>query len=178
MDELVSELYKRHDFFKKANILKSSNDITNETSVNNINKKQERIKTLNKINIKESREYYCHICKTKGHSTNYFKFNLLTKEDNNNKQNRNKNKKYRNNYKNKYHTNIVKNDNHEEYNEKSIDKNGMNDDETYINFLGNISVINNFNHIKNINNENSTHWIIDSGTGINLTNDYGNLKKI
>jgi len=37
-DELVSELYKRHDFFEKANILKYSNNITNETSVNNINK--------------------------------------------------------------------------------------------------------------------------------------------
>ena len=44
----------------------------------------------------------------------------------------------------------------------------INDDETYINFLGNISVINNCNNIKNINNKNSTHWIRDSGTGINL----------
>jgi len=54
----------------------------------------------------------------------------------------------------------------------------MNDDKTFINFLGNISVINNCNHIKNINNKNSTHWIIDSGKGINLTNDHGNLKNI
>jgi len=56
-DELVTELYKRHDFFEKANILKSSNNNIKEESVNNINKKQENNKTFNKTNIRENKEY-------------------------------------------------------------------------------------------------------------------------
>jgi len=40
-----------------------------------------------------------------------------------------------------------------------------------IDFTGNISVIQNFNDTIIKNNTNSTYWIIDSGTGINLTNN-------
>ena len=47
-------------------------------------------------------------------------------------------------------------------------------DETYINFTGNISVIENYNNT-NFKKENKFHT--DSGTGINLTNELNNLKK-
>jgi len=52
-------------------------------------------------NINSNKEHYCHICKVKGHSTNFCKFNSLNKENNNYKNNSFKNK---NNYKN--HNNI------------------------------------------------------------------------
>jgi len=44
----------------------------------------------------------------------------------------------------------------------------------YIDFTGNISVIQNCNNTNIKNDINFTYWIIDSGTGINLTN---NIKK-
>ena len=47
-------------------------------------------------------------------------------------------------------------------------------DETYINFTGSISVIENYNNT-NFKKENKFHT--DSGTGINLTNELNNLKK-
>ena len=52
--------------------------------------------------------------------------------------------------------------------------NDDNEDEVYIDYTVNISVIQNCNNTTIKNNTNSTHWIIDSGPDINLTN---NLKK-
>ena len=94
-NDLVNELYKRHNFFEKANILKYSNNISIDLNNNNVNKG----KSYNNIN--SNKEHYCHICKVKGHSTNFCKFNSLNKENNNYKNNSFKNK---NNYKN--HNNI------------------------------------------------------------------------
>ena len=56
--------------------------------------------------------------------------------------------------------------------------NNENEDEVYIDFTGSISVIQNCNYTTINNNNNSTHWIIDSGTGINLTNNINNLNNI
>ncbi|KAG4094616.1 hypothetical protein H8356DRAFT_1427790 [Neocallimastix lanati (nom. inval.)] len=95
LDKIVNELYKRHNFFEKANILKYSNNISIDLNNNNVNKG----KSYNNIN--SNKEHYCHICKVKGHSTNFCKFNSLNKENNNYKNNSFKNK---NNYKN--HNNI------------------------------------------------------------------------
>jgi len=67
-NDLVNELYKRHDFFEKANILKYPNNMFIDLNVNNVNKG----KSYNNINSKK--EYYCHICKVKGHSTDFCKF--------------------------------------------------------------------------------------------------------
>ena len=58
-NDLVNELYKRHDFFEKANILKYSNNMSIDLNVNNVNKG----KSYNNIN--SNKEYYCHICKVK-----------------------------------------------------------------------------------------------------------------
>jgi len=46
--------------------------------------------------------------------------------------------------------------------------NDDNEDEVYIDYTVNISVIQNCNNTTIKNNTNSTHWIIDGGTGINL----------
>ena len=54
-NDLVNELYKRHDFFEKANLLKYSNNISIDLNINNVNKG----KSYNNINSKK--EYYCHI---------------------------------------------------------------------------------------------------------------------
>jgi len=74
-----------------TNILKYSNNMSIDLNVNNVNKG----KSYNNIN--SNKEYYCHICKVKGNSTDFCKFNSLNKENNNYKNNSFKNK---NNYKN------------------------------------------------------------------------------
>jgi len=72
----MDKLYGRHDFFEKVNILKYSNDIPSDSNINNINRSK-----LN-FNKNSNRKYYYHICKTKGHSSDFCKFNSLTKENN------------------------------------------------------------------------------------------------
>jgi len=48
----------------------------------------------------------------------------------------------------------------------------------YIDFTGNISLIQNCNTTEINNNNNSTHLINDSGTGINLTKSINNLNNL
>jgi len=70
-DDLIKELSKKHDFFEKAEILRSKTTVVNDSNVNNINKnKPNNNKNYNNSN-KIRNEYYCHICKTKGHSTDH-----------------------------------------------------------------------------------------------------------
>jgi len=63
-------------------------------------------------------------------------------------------------------------------NNNFFENNNENEDEVYIDFTGSISVIQNCNYTTINNNNNSTHWIIDSGTGINLTNNINNSNNI
>ena len=58
----------------------------NDINVNNINR-NENNNNNNKIynknyNNKFHNHYYCHICRTKGHSTDHCKYNLLIQESN------------------------------------------------------------------------------------------------
>ena len=188
-DDLIKELNKRHDFFEKAEILRSKTTVINDSNVNNINKnKPNNNKNYNNTN-KIRNEYYCHICKTKGHTTDHCKYNLLIRENNksddndkNYKNNNYKNKNYYKRYNNKnnyYSGNIINknNDKSNNNNNNFFENNNENENEVYIDFTGNISVIQNCNYTT-INNNNSTHWIIDSGTGIILTNNINNLSNI
>jgi len=66
----------------------------NDINVNNINRNENNNnnKNYNKnYNNKLHNDYYCHICRTKGHSTDPCKYNLFIKE--NNKSDINNNKK-------------------------------------------------------------------------------------
>jgi len=154
-----------------------------DLNINNVNKG----KSYNNFN--SNKEYYCHICIVKGHSTDFCKFNSLNKENNNYKNNSFKNKNNYKNYNNikfnlkrnnnNYHSSNINEDNfNDDISDNSYEYDDENDfkDETYINFTGSISVIENCNNT-NFKKENKyTHWIIDSGTGINLTNELNNLK--
>jgi len=64
---------------------------------------------------------------------------------------------------------IIKNEGNKNNNNIISENNYEDKDEVYINFTGNISVIQNCNNTTIKNNTNSTHWIIDSVTDINLT---------
>jgi len=135
-------------------------------------------------------EYYCHICKTKGHSTDHCKYNLLIRENNksddnnkNYKNNNNKNKNYYKGYNNKsnyYSGNTINNNNDKSNNNNNnfFENNNENEDEVYFDFTGNILVIQNCNYTTINNNNNSTHWMINSSTGINLTNNINNLNNL
>jgi len=70
-----------------------------DLNINNVNKG----KSYNNINY--NKEYFCHFCKIKGHSTDFCKFNSLNKENNNYKNNSFKNKS---NYKNHHNNNNIK----------------------------------------------------------------------
>ena len=82
-------------------------------------------------------------------------------------------------YKNNYHSsNIIDNnkiENSKNNNNNSFENNDENEDEIYIDFTGNILIIQNCNSTATKNNTNFIHWIIDSGTGINLNNNINNL---
>jgi len=179
-------------FLKKAEILRSETTVVNDLNVNNINRnKRNNNKNYNNSN-KIRNEYYCHICKTKGHSTDHCKYILLIREniksddnDKNYKNNNNKNKNYYKRYNNKnnfYSGNIINNNNDKSNNNNNnfffFENNNKNKNEVYIDFTGNILIIQNCNYTTINNNNNSTHWIIDSGTGINLTNSINNLNYI
>ena len=82
--------------------MKYSNNIPIDFNINNINRSKL------KFNKNSNREDYCHIGKTKGNSTDFCKFNSLTKENykinknnNNYKNKNNKNKFYSRNNKKK-----------------------------------------------------------------------------
>jgi len=82
-DEHIKELNKEHDFFEKAEILRSKSTVMNEIKVNNINRYENNNnnKNYNKnYNNNFHNNYYCHICRTKGHSTDHCKYNLLIKK--------------------------------------------------------------------------------------------------
>ena len=68
-------------FLKKAEILRSETTVVNDLNVNNINRNKRNNNKNNNSN-KIRNEYYCHICKTKGHSTDHCKYNLLIRENN------------------------------------------------------------------------------------------------
>ena len=158
-------------------------------TIGNNNKNKNYKKNLNN---KIHNDYYCHICRTKGHSTDHCKYHLLIKEnnksdDNNNKSYNtinNKNKKFsigqsKNNY---YSGNIInynKNDNRNNNNSNFFSKIMMAMKMKYISILQEV-----FQSFKTViiqrlnNNTNSTHQIIEDGTGINLTNNINNLNKL
>jgi len=136
-----------------------------DLNVNNVNKG----KSYNNISNKG---YYCHICKVKGHSTDFCKFNSINKE-NNYKNNSFKNK---NNYKNdnnikfnlkrnnnNYHSSNINEDNYnDDISDNSYEYDDDNDfkDETYINFTGSNSVIkkcNKINFLKKKKKKINTH---------------------
>ena len=166
----------------------------NDINVNNINinENNNNNKNYNKnFNNKFHKDYYCHIYRTKGHSTDHYKYNLLIKERNKSDINDNKNYKFyskkdknssKRYHKNNYHSsNIIDNNENEDNknNNNIISENNYEDeDEVYINFTGNISVIQNCSNTTIKNYINSTYWIIDSGTGINITNNKNNLNNL
>jgi len=130
-NDLINELYKRYDFFEKTNILKYSNNMSIDLNINNLNKGKSH------NNIDSNKEYY--ICKVKGHSTGFCKFDFLNKESNNYKNNSFNNK---NNYKNhnnnnnikfnlkrnnnNYHSSNINEDNYNYSNDDNISDNSMN----------------------------------------------------
>jgi len=56
---------KDNNFFEKSKLLKSSKNIMKQVSIVKKKKKQESDRIFNKISIREKRDNYYHICKTK-----------------------------------------------------------------------------------------------------------------
>ena len=169
--ELLSELIKIHDFDEKVEILKSTSKNLKDININNVNSNIKR--NNNKINKNNrNKNYYCDICKLNGHSTDYCKYNNLNKDKNknqnsNNNKVQNKRKIFRNYNKNNYHTGNINEEENNSYSTSDL----KNEDESHIYFTGSVTV----SKSNNNNSNKMTHWIIDSGTGISLTNDIKNL---
>eukprot|EP00833_Pecoramyces_ruminatium_P016099 jgi/Orpsp1_1/1190131/evm.model.d7180000076770.1 len=200
----LKTLFEQHDNeIKNLNSINKQLKDKNENNINYIsNDNNNKIKkSIKKDNRNDN---YCHICHASGHNTDNCYNNLLNnrRKENNNKNlnnnkfnNNNNNKNFnkqknnnnfnnkRKNYKNKYHTNNIEED---IYNNNSDSSSDLNEDETFITFSSaNVNVIENCNNIKNENtnnyknkNKSKNHWIIDCGTGINISNDLNSLKNI
>ena len=135
---------------------------------NNNQNKPNNSRNKNNKNIKSK---HCLLCKKDGHIIEECYYNPFNKNNKNkntiNKYNNNKNNI---NNKNKFHSYKI-NENNSEYSSDT------NDD--YINFTGNISVLKNNIKCNNLKTNNKyTTWIIDSGTGLNLTNNINQLNNI
>jgi len=192
-DDLKEDLLKAYYHQKRLEEYESTRNISSaesneENTINYISNKSNKNYNKNrnntiidKNNNKFFKNEYCYICHKSGHSTDNCNFNQLNTNKTNkyqnsaNNNNNKRNNKINNNYskgKNKYRTNSIMNNN-------NILTNNDKEDYTndYLNFVGNVINTNNKNTNK-LNIDNSTHWIIDSGTAINLSNDINNLNNI
>ena len=91
-------------FFEKAEILRSKYKIINDLNVNNINwNKRNNNKNYTKnFNKKINNDYYCHIYRIKGHSSDHCKYNSLIKKNNKSDDYNDKNYKIDNNKNNNH----------------------------------------------------------------------------
>ncbi len=202
-EDLLQTYYhqkRMEDYMSTRNITFSVDDNNNNINQNNINyitnknsnfknknnqfsNKNNKIENNKNFFNKNNEFDYCYICHKNGHNTDNCNLNPLNKNKNNNNiknyQHKSNRKHFNNNrkFKNKYHSNSVDQDN---ISETDSDKDELNN---YVYFAGNINMENNLNNIENEksynkNIKNSSHWIIDSGTGINLTNNLETLSDI